>query len=128
MIKVFIDGASRKNPGHAGIGYLIKNGEIIISSGSKYIGIATNNVAEYMALYYSSLELNEYEDIEIFSDSLLLVNQMKGIYRIKNEELGKIKRKIRLPENTIFTHIPRRLNKEADGLANRAIDDHFRKN
>ena len=128
-LEVYIDGASKGNPGLAGIGVVIcKNGEVI-GNVSKFIGKATNNVAEYKSLIFAMQEsLIEHADkLRVFSDSELLVNQINGEYKIKNENLKSLyaqvvhlKRGFKLFE---ISHISRDYNRGADKLANLAIRD-----
>jgi len=126
-LTVFIDGASRGNPGKSSIGIVIYgDGELIEETG-KYIGIGTNNVAEYMALIYSLIECLKYniKKIEVKSDSLLLVKQMKKEYKIKNGYLQKLKiiadKLIENYESFEITYIPREENKKADKIASRYL-------
>ena len=138
-LTIHIDGASRKNPGEAGAGILIKDDKgNIIAELNKYLGIATNNEAEYMALitaleYLSTVKQKPlYKSVAFFSDSQLLVNQMNGEYSVKSPNIlplyQKAKKILRnifknvLPNPCTFTYIPRELNKHADKLANLAID------
>ncbi len=124
----FVDGASRGNPGPAGYGaYLTTDqGEVIEISG--YLGVTTNNVAEYSGLL-AAMEAaiaEEATELEVVSDSLLLVNQMLGIYRVKHPNI----RPLFLEAQGMRTrfrrfairHILRAGNKEADRLANVAVD------
>lgn len=124
----FVDGASRGNPGPAGYGvYLTReDGELLEVSG--YIGVTTNNVAEYAGLL-DALETAAAEgvdELEVVSDSLLLVNQMLGSYRVKHPNLIALFQKARQLTRNFRTfrirHILRAGNKEADRLANLAVD------
>ena len=125
----YTDGASRGNPGQAGIGVAIYNEKNEkLKSISQYIGEATNNVAEYKALI-SALQASQElgaEEIEVFTDSELMVKQIKGEYRVKNEGLkplfNEAKELIKTFTTVKVTHVRRELNKEADKLANIAID------
>lgn len=129
--QIYSDGASRGNPGPAGIGAVIlKDGETIHEI-SKYIGQTTNNVAEYEAL----LEALDYcvkksiSPIEILADSQLLIRQLGGQYKVKHPNIVPLHQ--RAKEYLVhlkvegFTHVPRELNKKADALANKGIDRHF---
>ncbi len=124
-----IDGAARGNPGHAGIGAIIrdKDDEVLLSI-SEYIGEATNNIAEYSALIVSLQALTKFKanEVKIFSDSELLVNQLNGDYRVKNENLkiyfNEAKSLLKTYEKVEISHVERKKNKEADQLANEAID------
>ncbi len=129
MWKLFVDGASRINPGPAGIGIFIqKNSKSVYKKGF-YIGNKTNNQAEYIALLYGLFVLKKhivYQDVAyIVSDSELMIKQLKGEYKVKNAELKKLFKVISsLLENITYTvcHVLREFNKEADALANNCID------
>lgn len=124
-----IDGASRGNPGPGALGVVIYNhqGEIIAEH-KKTLGICTNNVAEYQALIKTlemaiELQLNK---ILIRSDSQLLVKQMQGHYKVKDEKIKalyqEVQKLLKSLELVEFCHIPRTENKLADQLANEALD------
>lgn len=142
IVHAFIDGASRGNPGDSGIGILLKEegGKILYSSGG-YIGRATNNIAEYIALIECLKKVNgiagslggsgKIEKLIVHSDSELLVRQIQGTYRVKNEGLrGYFQRVHRLLSKVPFVfeirHIAREQNQEADILANVGIDSKLR--
>lgn len=127
---IYTDGAARGNPGPAGIGVVIKNdkGEVLQEI-SSFLGQATNNVAEYTALITAlekAVALNARE-VQVFTDSELVVKQIKGEYRVKNEGLKplyqKAKKLIGQLDGFTITHVPRDKNSEADRLANRGIDE-----
>ena len=134
-INVHIDGASRNNPGNAGAGVLIEDeAGVVIAELKEYLGITTNNEAEYKALiialnYLSKTTVSgESDKIAFFSDSQLLVKQMNGEYSVKSPnilplylEAKKILKNRRL--DCSFTYISREFNKQADRLANLAIDE-----
>lgn len=136
---IYIDGASRGNPGPAGIGIVIYPVREKISNGvcdnrrsmgniCKYIGEATNNVAEYTALIYSLQEalILGIKSVVIKSDSELLVNQVKETYKVRNLNLRSLYEQfIHLKsgfENLEVKHISRKENIQADRLANKAIN------
>lgn len=133
-IKVYTDGASRNNPGHAGIGIVIYDeNDFIIRTYKEYIGLATNNQAEYRALIKSVGLLKglvpKYsgERVEFYSDSELLVNQINFDYRVKEPELALLNNKFhvlmkKLGKPFSISHVNRGKNKNADMLANKAID------
>jgi ribonuclease HI len=128
-IKIFSDGACRGNPGPAGCGYVIYADGQEIATGVKYIGTATNNIAEYTALLEAAKDpiLKEYGQFDFYLDSELVVKQMKGEYKLKNAGLIPIKLEIDKTlsgKKVTFNHVPRAQNKVADMLANRAIDEH----
>jgi len=127
-VTAFVDGASRGNPGPAGFGVFMTrdDGEIIEICG--YLGTTTNNVAEYAGLL-EALAVAESEganEVEIVSDSLLLVQQMLGKYRVKHPNLvplhDKARRMVRNFRRFSIRHTLRAGNKEADRLANLAVD------
>lgn len=127
---LMIDGASRGNPGEAGCGAVIldENGAVVQEL-SRYLHRATNNVAEYKGLLMgleASLQLGA-KKIVVKSDSQLLVRQLNGEYRVKDEKLkvlfGRAKSLLRRFESCRIVHVSREMNKLADRLANRGIDD-----
>jgi ribonuclease HI len=124
--KLYCDGASRGNPGDSAIGCVILINNNILKI-SEYIGKATNNVAEYKALIRGLEEaLKEgVDEIEIFSDSELLVRQIKNIYKVKNKNLTPLYEKVReLLQNFKYyeiTYISRDLNFIADNIAKEAL-------
>jgi len=128
-VRVHIDGASRGNPGPAGIGVLFLGPD-----GSAFerlhrgIGEATNNVAEYSALL-AALERAAalgVTDLEVYSDSELLVRQLQGRYQVKHPALRPLyaaaRKRVADFSHFAIHHVPRELNAEADALANRGID------
>lgn len=125
---VYTDGASKGNPGHAGLGVVIFNGEGEEVRRSKYyIGIATNNVAEYKAFICGLREtlLLGARYVRMYSDSEFLVFQMNGIYKVRSENLkllNKIAHKFLAKfEKYEIHHIPREQNQLADMLAGDAV-------
>jgi ribonuclease HI len=131
---VMVDGAARGNPGEAGCGAAIvdENGTLVKEL-SRYLGRATNNVAEYQGLLLgleALLQLGR-KRIRVQMDSQLLVRQLNGEYRVKDEKLKalfeKAVRLLRGFERYRILHVPRESNKLADGLANQAIDDAIKK-
>ncbi len=134
---MFIDGASRGNPGESGIGIIIHEGENTLKNIAKYIGIATNNVAEYMALIVGLQEaiISKIENIEINTDSELLCKQIKGEYKVKDDTLKLLhllaSHLLSGFKKFSINNIPRENNKSADILADKAIDSRpvlFKKN
>lgn len=130
ILNVYTDGGSRGNPGPSAIGIVLKNetGEIIWQK-NKDIGKATNNEAEYSALIYAMKHVNRYhpEKIYFYSDSELMVKQMRGEYKIKNHGIQKLfldawNRKIDMKSEVEFIQIPREQNKEADALLNKILN------
>lgn len=124
----YIDGASRGNPGKASYGILIEM-EGKIYTLKKNLGISTNNVAEYealLALLNWCLE-KKVDSLKVFSDSKLLVEQIKGNFKVKAENLKKLHRealeKINKINNFKIYYIRREFNKEADKIANQCLDE-----
>ena len=129
-IVAYIDGGARGNPGPAGYGVRIENLDgTLVEELSASIGVATNNVAEYRALL-AALEwarAHGHTTVHVRSDSLLLVQQMLGSFKVKNAGLQPLHAKARLLAHEIgrvtFEHVGRSLNAHADRLANTAMDD-----
>ena len=127
-IKIYIDGASRGNPGESGAGIVIKDGKgRIFKRLRQYLGRATNNQAEYRALLLALKASRELgQSIKIFSDSELLVKQLKGSYRVKSKGLkpyfDEVRNLLKGFSSWEIAHIPREQNREADALANEAIN------
>ena len=128
--KLHTDGGARGNPGPAGIGVLLATptGEVI-GEVAEGIGRATNNVAEYKALI-AGLELalaHEVTDLEVFVDSELVVSQLNGSWKIKNDALRHLaieaRRLMNRFESISLSHVRRELNAEADKLANQGMDN-----
>jgi probable phosphoglycerate mutase len=122
-----IDGGSRGNPGPAGYGVRIEqDGQVIELKES--CGVATNNVAEYGGLLCALRWAVDHgvAQLHVRSDSLLLVQQMKGVYRVKHPGLQPLheeaKAMIRKLDKVTFEHVRRELNRDADRLANEAMD------
>lgn len=133
LITMYCDGGSRGNPGPSAIGVVIKLKDGI-KEYSKYLGEATNNEAEYQAVIFGLKKVKhliggekaEKAKIEILMDSELVVNQLSGIYKIKEKDLIPFFIEIWNLKidfgNIEFRHIPREENKEADRLVNRELD------
>lgn len=130
-LNVFTDGASSGNPGPAGIGVVINdsNNNKIISD-YEPIGEATNNVAEYKAIIKSVKLLRtlnfEFDEVNFFSDSELIVKQITGEYKVKNKDLLELNLEFRKNINNLkkkfhIKYIPREKNKEADKLSKLAV-------
>ena len=129
MITAYFDGGSRGNPGPAGWGaYIINDDGTVLAELSGALGVATNNVAEYHGLI-AALQWAADHDLTALAvkgDSLLLVEQMRGNYKVKNEGLKPLHMKARLLVmqigNVSFAHVPREKNKDADRLSNVGMD------
>ena len=126
---VYTDGAARGNPGPAGAGVSIQDADgNVVAEVERFLGKATNNVAEYSALLCGlerAKELGAHE-LEVRSDSELLVRQMRGEYRVRHPGLKQLVVRAhelaRAFDSVEYVHVRRELNRDADRLANRAID------
>ena len=131
-LNVFIDGASRGNPGPASAGVVFQDGEGgAVKSLSIRIGNATNNVAEYSALIFALQEalMMRAKDLNIFTDSELLARQFNGEYKVKDDTIKVLFQfvcHLRQGFKTLsLSHIPREKNKLADKEANKVLDQGF---
>jgi ribonuclease HI len=126
---IYSDGGSRGNPGPSASGFVIKDAnEHLLFEGGKYLGITTNNQAEYQAVKIAlekALELGA-QYVQFRMDSLLVVNQLNGVYQIKNRDLwpihAAIKELIGKFKEISFTHVLREYNTEADAMVNKILD------
>ena len=133
-VTIFSDGGSRGNPGPSAAGFVVVNNkQEVIDQGGEYLGITTNNQAEYHGVRLGlerALELG-YKRVDFKIDSMLVVNQMNGIYTIKNRELWPINERIRELvthfDKVTFMHVRREFNQLADGMVNRTLDEHLAK-
>jgi ribonuclease HI len=129
-VVAYIDGGARGNPGPAGYGVRVEQPDgTLVEEFGESIGVATNNVAEYRGLL-AALEwarAHGYTHVLVRSDSLLLVQQMRGNYKVKNAGLQPLYGKASLLAHAIgrvtYEHVGRALNAHADRLANAAMDD-----
>jgi ribonuclease HI len=127
--RLFTDGGARGNPGPAAFAYVLEaeDGTVLAAYGEA-IGVATNNVAEYRALVAGLEKAVEVgvSELEVVSDSELLVKQMRGEYRVKNRALQELSvqaaRYVRELEGISYTAVPREQNELADRLVNEALD------
>lgn len=133
-IRIHIDGAARGNPGPAGIGVLFLGSDGKVAERMyRSIGEATNNVAEYRALLLALERAQALGcvDVEVYSDSELLVRQIQGRYRVKHPVLRDLyamaRERIGQFRRFVIHHVPREQNAEADALANRAIEEACRR-
>ncbi|MGH2517186.1 MAG: ribonuclease HI family protein [Ktedonobacterales bacterium] len=125
------DGASRGNPGHAAAGVVVEREDgSVRATGKLYLGVMTNNQAEYRALLLGLKSVARYTPaaVRVYMDSELIVRQMKGEYRVRDDALRPLYDEARqlaaaLPAVS-FTHVPRAQNALADKLANEALDEH----
>lgn len=130
MLRVFSDGAARGNPGPAGAGAVLTKADgTVVAKVGRFLGVQTNNVAEYTALVLgleTALRLGANE-VEVVADSELLVRQILGVYKVKNEGLKPLHQQVkallaRFAKSSV-RHVPRAENKLADEMSNRAIDE-----
>ena len=127
--KLSTDGGARGNPGPAAYGYVLEDEDgTVLEARGEQIGVATNNVAEYRALIAGlerALELG-IDELEVVSDSELLVKQMQGEYRVKNETLRELNEDANVLERKLgrvrYTAVRREHNQLADNLVNEALD------
>ena len=134
QINVYTDGGSRGNPGHSGYGLVIyDDNQKILFKESKYLGIKTNNEAEYSGLVGALTWLNKNQQsfdlsqINFYADSQLMIRQMQGLYKVKADNLKPLFQQAKEIINTIsapiyFKDVRRELNELADELANEAMD------
>lgn len=131
---LYADGGSRGNPGPAGSGAIIRDeaGATVVTV-SEFLGTATNNVAEYTAVLRGLEALREVlgsavaqAEVEVYMDSMLVVRQMSGEWKLKNEGLKPLAARVRdlvaSFKSVTFAHIYRDKNVDADRLANEAMD------
>ncbi len=128
-VKMYSDGGSRGNPGPSAGGFVVLDMEDrVLFENGKYLGITTNNQAEYHSLkggLEAALQMGA-RTVHVYMDSLLVINQMKGIFKVKNKDLWPIHEAIKqlVPkfEQVTFAHVPRELNKLADAMVNQTLD------
>ncbi len=131
-LTIYTDGASRNNPGEAGAGVFILRDNEPIEKIARYLGTTTNNIAEYTAAIIGlehAVKLGA-SSVKLNADSELLVKQLNGQYKVKNEGLkplhARAKELIARIGSVEVQYIPREKNKDADALANKAIDEKIR--
>lgn len=126
---LFVDGASRNNPGPSGAGIYIEKDNVVEIKEGYYLGIKTNNQAEYLALILGFFMLEEHvqdgDTVRVVSDSQLLVRQLMGMYKVRQPHLQPLyalcKAKMQELDATIV-HVLRDQNSEADAMANHGVD------
>lgn len=130
---IYTDGGSRGNPGKAGVGLVLYDAQLnLLEQVHKYIGTKTNNEAEYTAVLFGFTLAEKFKptSIAFYLDSELIVKQLTGKYKIKNDRLLEFATKIKDLQKkyakVTYTHIPREKNKLADKLVNLALDTHDR--
>ena len=129
MITAFFDGGARSNPGPAGYGvYIVDDLGNVLAELHGSLGVNTNNVAEYNGLIAALTWAVEHDvrEITVKGDSLLIIEQMRGNYKVKNEGLKPLHMRARMLVmqigNVRFEHVPREMNKDADRLSNVGMD------
>lgn len=131
-IKIFCDGGSRGNPGKSASAFVVEDGSKLVYSEAKYLGIATNNFAEYNAVFAALKWVRENKEllkkeIVFILDSELVVKQINGLYKVKNKKLKEISFEIKnilesFPQKIIFKNVSREKNKMADFLVNQKLN------
>lgn len=128
-VKLFADGGSRGNPGPSASGYaLLDMDDNVLHKSGLYLGITTNNQAEYHSLKAGLQDARKRNTqiLHVFMDSMLVINQMKGIFKVKNRDLWPIYEECKQIATGFkkinFTHVPREFNKIADGMVNEILD------
>ncbi len=129
-LRVYSDGAARGNPGHSGAGAVLvePSGQVVDRLG-KYLGVQTNNYAEYMGLLLGLKRAREMgvSEIEVFADSELMIRQLGGRYQVKSPSLRPLYEEALKLLNHFsrvkLVHVPREMNTAADEMSNRAIDE-----
>jgi ribonuclease HI len=129
---IFCDGGARGNPGPAATGYIISNQKgKRISDGGSFLGTATNNVAEYKAVIEALEKLKDLsgggnDEVEIYVDSQLVAQQLKGLFKVKNSTIRELVLKVRQLEpfflKVNYVNVNRAENKEADNIVNQILD------
>lgn len=127
--KLFADGGSRGNPGPSALGYAILDMEDnVVKKEGAYLGVTTNNQAEYQALEAGLKEALAMgiKDLHVYMDSLLVINQVQGIWKIKNLDFmpiyNSIHELLKQFDHVSLAHVPRALNKIADSAVNECLD------
>ncbi len=128
-LKMYGDGGSRGNPGPSASGFVLMDmDDQILYEAGVYLGITTNNQAEYQALKFGLENAQKLgaSTVHVYMDSLLVINQMKGIFKVKNRDLWPIHESIKETaaqfKKVTYTHVPRELNKLADAQVNICLD------
>jgi ribonuclease HI len=129
-LTLYTDGSCRGNPGEGGAGVVVKDEEgETVSRIKRYLGPVTNNIAEYQALILGLQEAQRLgsTDIEIYLDAELVVNQITGVYRVRDRRLKALEEEVRRLlgrfARWVIRQIPREENREADRLAREAVRD-----
>lgn len=131
-VVIYADGGSRGNPGPSACGFVIygENRNVLVNRGV-YLGVTTNNQAEYTALKQALEEARSLgaRVVHVYMDSMLVINQMRGIFKVKNRDLWPIHDAVKQLcagfEKVDFTQVPRESNRAADAAVNAALDQHM---
>ncbi len=134
---IHTDGGSRGNPGPAAAAFVVERGSELVFQGSKYLGVVTNNFAEYSGVIIAlewvlSSELPDQDlQINFVLDSELVVRQINGLYKVKDENLQKLFAEVKsliskTGKKIVFSNVPRNQNKLADLLVNEELDRSIR--
>ena len=133
LLKIYCDGGARGNPGSAAAAFVVERQGRVIFKNAKFLGNATNNVAEYSAVllamkWLSNFSEKEFEEVLFVLDSELVVKQLTGLFKIKNENLRSLYFSVKEEEKKIplrisFAAVPRNKNRLADLLVNRKLDE-----
>ena len=133
LLKIYCDGGARGNPGSAAAAFVVERQGRVIFKNAKFLGNATNNVAEYSAVllamkWLSNFSEKEFEEVLFVLDSELVVKQLTRLFKIKNENLRSLYFSVKEEEKKIplrisFAAVPRNKNRLADLLVNRKLDE-----
>lgn len=127
--RLYSDGGSRGNPGPSACGYvLMDTHNNIIAENGVFLGVTTNNQAEYQSLKLgleSAIKM-QAKIVHVYMDSMLVINQMKGVYKVKNHDLipvnSSVRQLVAQIDKVTFNHIPREMNRKADSIVNDILD------
>jgi ribonuclease HI len=135
-LNIYTDGGSRGNPGPSSLGVYIENDKgMVLDELSTYLGVTTNNIAEYSAILaglnwiaQNKSQMPGLTKVNFYMDSQLASSQLNGLYKIKNPNLRELLFEARQKEAQInlpitYSHVPREQNKKADALVNKALDE-----
>ena len=128
QVILYTDGGSRGNPGPSAAGYALYESDVLIDKGARFLGSTTNNVAEYEAALFGLQKALDYgaEVVDFKMDSLLVVNQMNGLFKVKNDELLSLYTRLKSFADNFqrvrYVHVRREYNRVADGVVNELLD------
>lgn len=132
---IYTDGGSRGNPGESACAFVVTSGGTEIFSEGTYLGVGTNNEAEYAGLIHSlewvlEQDLSNVEKIEWFTDSMLMMSQVNKLWKIKEPRMKQLITQIwalqsKLTKSATLQYVPREKNQEADLLVNQTLDAHL---